>query len=118
MMGTNPLSFEVFDVHNPDELNVIIGHAHFIKTVEDVYEAIFQSGTAIKFGLAFCEASEGHPGEPAHFHIHPGYLIPWPAGLGSRCRIYLAARDTQKNTVFQATYKRIDPSSLLQLCLA
>ena len=33
------------------------GQAHFIKTVEDLGEVLFQSGTAIKFGLAFCEAS-------------------------------------------------------------
>ncbi|EFN53378.1 hypothetical protein CHLNCDRAFT_25985, partial [Chlorella variabilis] len=33
------------------------GQAHFIKTVEDLAEALFQSGPSIKFGLAFCEAS-------------------------------------------------------------
>lgn len=32
-------------------------HSHFIKTVEDLYEALVQPGVAIKFGLAFCEAS-------------------------------------------------------------
>jgi adenosine/AMP kinase len=36
---------------------VIIGQAHFIKTVEDVYEALVQAVPGIKFGLAFCEAS-------------------------------------------------------------
>jgi adenosine/AMP kinase len=41
---------------SPD-LNVIIGQAHFIKTVEDLYEALVQSVPGIKFGLAFCEAS-------------------------------------------------------------
>ena len=41
---------------NPD-LNVIIGQAHFIKTVEDLYEAIVQAVPGIKFGIAFCEAS-------------------------------------------------------------
>jgi uncharacterized protein len=39
------------------DLNVIIGHAHFIKTVEDIYEAIVQAVPGVKFGLAFCEAS-------------------------------------------------------------
>jgi uncharacterized protein len=41
---------------NPD-LNVIIGQAHFIKTVEDLYEAVVQAVPGIKFGIAFCEAS-------------------------------------------------------------
>jgi uncharacterized protein len=41
---------------NPD-LNVIIGQAHFIKTVEDLYEAIVQAVPGVKFGVAFCEAS-------------------------------------------------------------
>lgn len=39
------------------ELNVIVGQAHFIKTVEDLYEAIVQTVPGVKFGLAFCEAS-------------------------------------------------------------
>jgi adenosine/AMP kinase len=41
---------------NPD-LNVIIGQAHFIKTVEDLYEAVVQAVPGVKFGVAFCEAS-------------------------------------------------------------
>src|SRR5690348_6377408 len=41
---------------NPD-LNVIIGQAHFIKTVEDLYEALVQAVPGIRFGAAFCEAS-------------------------------------------------------------
>jgi uncharacterized protein len=44
-------------VQKPDEMNFILGHAHFIKTVEDLYEAIVQTAPAMKFGLAFCEAS-------------------------------------------------------------
>ncbi len=41
---------------HPD-LNVIVGQAHFIKTVEDLYEAIVQAVPGVKFGVAFCEAS-------------------------------------------------------------
>jgi adenosine/AMP kinase len=41
---------------NPD-LNVIIGQAHFIKTVEDLYEVMVQTVPGVKFGVAFCEAS-------------------------------------------------------------
>ncbi len=41
----------------PQDLNVIIGETHFIKSAEDIYEAIVNSVPEIKFGLAFCEAS-------------------------------------------------------------
>ncbi len=44
-------------VVKPDDVNVIVGQAHFIKTVEDLYEAIVSSVPTMKFGLAFCEAS-------------------------------------------------------------
>lgn len=39
------------------DVNVIVGQAHFIKTVEDLYEALVQAVPGIKFGVAFCEAS-------------------------------------------------------------
>ncbi|SRR5713101_7276242 len=45
------------EIIKPDDANVIIGQAHFIKTVEDVYEALVQAVPGIKFGLSFCEAS-------------------------------------------------------------
>jgi adenosine/AMP kinase len=45
------------EIMKPDDANVIVGQAHFIKTVEDVYEALVQAVPGIKFGLAFCEAS-------------------------------------------------------------
>ncbi|MFH1328403.1 MAG: adenosine-specific kinase [Candidatus Bathyarchaeota archaeon] len=48
---------EIVKVEIPGECNVIIGMAHFIKTVEDLYEAMICSAPAIKFGVAFCEAS-------------------------------------------------------------
>jgi adenosine/AMP kinase len=44
-------------IDKPAELNVIIGMSHFIKTVEDVEEALICTVPGIKFGLAFCEAS-------------------------------------------------------------
>ncbi len=49
---------DVVDVPIPEGANVIIGQAHFIKTVEDLYEALVTSVPGIKFGLAFCEASQ------------------------------------------------------------
>src|SRR5208282_4968111 len=45
------------EISKPAETNVIVGQAHFIKTVEDVYGALVQAVPGIKFGLAFCEAS-------------------------------------------------------------
>jgi len=41
----------------PDECNIILAQSHFIKTVEDVYNALSSSAAGIKFGLAFSEAS-------------------------------------------------------------
>jgi adenosine/AMP kinase len=44
-------------IEKPEELNIILGMSHFIKTVEDIHEALVQSAPGIKFGLAFCESS-------------------------------------------------------------
>ena len=41
----------------PDEVNLIFGQSHFIKTVEDLHEAMATSAPGLKFGIAFCEAS-------------------------------------------------------------
>jgi adenosine/AMP kinase len=51
------VKFEIIDVPIPKDANVIIGHSHFIKTVEDLYEALVNSVPGIKFGIAFSEAS-------------------------------------------------------------
>ncbi|MFP3317708.1 MAG: adenosine-specific kinase [Thermoplasmata archaeon] len=46
------------DIEKPDEeINVIIGQTHFIKSTEDLYETLVTSVPGAKFGLAFCEAS-------------------------------------------------------------
>lgn len=44
-------------IQKPDDINFILGQSHFIKTVEDIHEAMVQSVPGIKFGLAFCESS-------------------------------------------------------------
>jgi adenosine/AMP kinase len=44
-------------MEKPDDVNIVLGQSHFIKTVEDVHEALVQSVPGIKFGLAFCESS-------------------------------------------------------------
>ena len=48
---------KVIKINKPEEVNLILGQSHFIKTVEDLYEALITSGAGIKFGLAFCESS-------------------------------------------------------------
>jgi len=49
---------ETVKVNKPQDVNVILGQSHFIKTVEDLHEAAVNSVPGIKFGLAFCEASD------------------------------------------------------------
>lgn len=44
-------------IEKPETINFILGQSHFIKTVEDVHEALVTAVPGIKFGLAFCEAS-------------------------------------------------------------
>jgi len=44
-------------IDKPEEIDFILGQSHFIKTVEDLHEALVQAVPGIKFGLAFCEAS-------------------------------------------------------------
>jgi len=50
------LELKVIKIDKPDDLNFILGQSHFIKTVEDLYEALINV-PGIKFGLAFAEAS-------------------------------------------------------------
>jgi adenosine/AMP kinase len=44
-------------IEKPDDINFILGQSHFIKTVEDIHEAVVSAVPGIKFGLAFAEAS-------------------------------------------------------------
>lgn len=48
---------KIVEIEIPEGCNVILGKTHFIKSVEDLYEALIESSTSIKFGLGFCEAS-------------------------------------------------------------
>jgi len=52
------MELKTVKIENPDSLNFILGHSHFIKTVEDIYEAMVNAVPMPKFGLAFCEASD------------------------------------------------------------
>jgi len=51
------VDIEKVEIENPENFNFILGQSHFIKTVEDVHEALVQTVPDIKFGFAFCEAS-------------------------------------------------------------
>jgi hypothetical protein len=51
------MELQVVRIEKPEALNVILGQSHFIKTVEDVHEALVTAVPGIRFGLAFCEAS-------------------------------------------------------------
>jgi len=51
------VDLEVIPIEHSEEVNLILGQAHFIKTVEDLHETLVQASSAIRFGLAFCEAS-------------------------------------------------------------
>lgn len=51
------LEFKSIKIKKPEEVNLILGQAHFIKTVEDLYEVLVNNVPGIKFGLAFVESS-------------------------------------------------------------
>ncbi len=52
-----PFQLKLMQIENPEELNFILGQSHFIKTVEDIHEAVVTAVPNAKFGLAFCESS-------------------------------------------------------------
>jgi hypothetical protein len=51
------MKLELVGISKPDDVNVILGQSHFIKTVEDLYEALVTAVPGVQFGVAFCEAS-------------------------------------------------------------
>lgn len=51
------MELKLVQIENPDALNLILGQSHFIKTIEDIHEALVNSVPGIQFGVAFCEAS-------------------------------------------------------------
>jgi adenosine/AMP kinase len=51
------MELAVVQIEKPEAVNLILGQSHFIKTVEDVHEALVSTVPGIKFGLAFCESS-------------------------------------------------------------
>ncbi|MBN2029763.1 adenosine-specific kinase [bacterium] len=51
------MEIKVVSIDKPEDMNFVLGQSHFIKTVEDVYEALVQTVPGIQFGFAFCESS-------------------------------------------------------------
>ena len=51
------MQLQTIAIEKPEDMNFILGQSHFIKTVEDIHEAIVQAVPQMKFGLGFCEAS-------------------------------------------------------------
>jgi len=51
------MNVHIVPIEKPESVNFILGQAHFIKTVEDIHEALVQAVPGIRFGVAFCEAS-------------------------------------------------------------
>jgi adenosine/AMP kinase len=56
IMGTT-VEFRTVTIEKPEDMNFILGQSHFIKTVEDICEAVAGSVPGAKYGLAFCESS-------------------------------------------------------------
>ena len=57
MPGVRTVETKAIPIENPDNLNFVFGQTHFIKSAEDLHEALVNAVPGIKFGLAFCEAS-------------------------------------------------------------
>ena len=51
------MELKIIPIEKPEMINFVLGQTHFIKSVEDIHEAMVTSVPGIKFGLAFCEAS-------------------------------------------------------------
>lgn len=51
------MELKIVKIKKPEDVNIIIGQSHFIKTVEDLYEALMGSSPQIRFGIGFCESS-------------------------------------------------------------
>ncbi len=51
------MEIKIVDIEKPGDVNFILGQSHFIKTVEDLYEALITAAPGVKFGVAFCESS-------------------------------------------------------------
>lgn len=51
------MELSVVEIQKPEDVNLVLGQAHFIKTVDDLHEALAGSSPHLRFGIAFCESS-------------------------------------------------------------
>jgi adenosine/AMP kinase len=51
------MELKIVPIHKPEAINFVLGQTHFIKSVEDIHEAMVTSVPGVRFGVAFCEAS-------------------------------------------------------------
>jgi len=51
------VELSAYPIEKPDGMNVIVGQAHFVKTIEDLHETLAGASPQLRFGIAFCEAS-------------------------------------------------------------
>jgi uncharacterized protein len=56
-MSSAMIELHPVEIDKPEELNLVLGQSHFIKTVEDLHEALAGAMPQLRFGIAFCEAS-------------------------------------------------------------
>lgn len=56
-MMSGAVEFLVVKIHKPEDVNMVLGQSHFIKTIEDISEAVVGTVPGARFGLAFCESS-------------------------------------------------------------
>jgi uncharacterized protein len=54
---SDKMALGVVPIEKPDDVNLILGQSHFIKTVEDLHEALAGAVPGLRFGVAFCESS-------------------------------------------------------------
>ncbi len=92
MTGDQILKTKTVKVEIGDGENVVFGQSHFIKTVEDLYEALVTASPTIKFGIAFCEASGKrlvrHDGNDANL-IDKAARAAYDIGCGHSFIIYM-----------------------------
>ena len=76
------MDIQLVKIKPAKDCNVILGTAHFIKTVEDLYEALVESVPNIKFGIGFCESSgpclvrgEGNDKELKHLAVKTAFEL-------------------------------------------
>src|SRR5262245_51018944 len=86
------MDIRIVPIDKPEDVNVILGQSHFIKTVEDVYEALVGTSPHLRFGVAFNEASgprlvrrDGNDDELMELATRTVQAI----GAGHGCAVYL-----------------------------